>query len=45
MLPENIETAHKKYNINLNLNRKIPVAFRCVFQELGAFNFNTNVMP
>ena len=45
VLPENIETAHKKCNINLNLNRKIPVVFRCVFQELGAFNFNTNVMP
>ena len=46
-------SAHRDCNINVKLNRKIPIAFRnpknygshFIMQELGKFDFKINVVP
>ena len=46
-------SAHRNCNINIKLNHKIPIVFHnlknydsdLIMQELGKFNFKTNVIP
>ena len=47
------DSAHRDFNINVKLNRKIPIAFynsknngsHFIMQELGKFDFKINVVP
>ena len=46
-------SAHRDFNINVNLNHKIPMVFhnlknydsQLIMQKLGKFNFKINVIP